>query len=179
MATIQLVKPTKEHEAAMLDYLQEHRSLGEHVLHGASLFEKMESYDAWLQHLSDLSDESTVGENWVQATTFLAVEENDQRVVGILDVRHYLNEVLLNYGGHIGYGVRPSERRKGYASQILYLALDYCKTLNLEKVMVACEKSNLASAKTIQKNGGLLTREFIHSDGKAVQIYWITLTNKN
>jgi len=82
---------------------------------------------------------------------------------------------LLNSYGHIGYGVRPSERRKGYATQMLALALEKCRTLNIEKVLVSCDKDNIGSAKTIMKNGGTLFNEYTEDDGNITQQYWITL----
>ncbi|MFQ7234951.1 MAG: GNAT family N-acetyltransferase, partial [Enterococcus hulanensis] len=116
--------------------------------------------------------------DWVVSTTLLAIRKKDQKIIGTIDIRHELNEFLLEFGGHIGFGVRPSERGKGYASEMLRLGLDYCKILGLEKVMVACYKENIASARTIRKNGGVLEREFSHDDGKEVQVYWINLSDK-
>ncbi len=102
-----------------------------------------------------------------------AVRERDGLIVGIVDIRHTLNQLLREYGGHIGYGVRPSQRNKGYATEILYQALGYCRTIGLNRLMLACYKENEASRRTILKGGGVLEREFIHTDGKEVQVYWI------
>jgi len=178
METIKLVQPQKHHEAAVQEYIQEHFSFGEDSLHGSSLLTEMESYSAWLRHLTKQSDKATVPSDWVVSTTLLAIRESDQKIVGTINIRHELNEFLLEFGGHIGFGVRPSERGKGYASEMLRLGLNYCNMLGLEKVMVACYKENLASARTILKNGGVLEREFIYDDGKEVQVYWINLSDK-
>lgn len=175
MGDIILVKPAKQHEAAALDYMQEHFSVGEHDLHGTSLLEKMNTYDDWLQHLDRQSSADTVSTGWVVSSTLFAVDKTRDRLIGVVDIRHELNDFLANYGGHIGYGVRPSERRKGYATEILRLGLEFCKSINLKKVMLACYKDNVASCKTIAKNGGVLESEHPHSDGKTIQIYWITL----
>ena len=91
------------------------------------------------------------------------------------NIRHYLNDYLLNYGGHIGDGIRPSERGKGYATEMIRLSLSECKKLGLDKVLMVCNKSNIASAKTIIKNGGILENEFTTEDGKTYQRYWIYL----
>ena len=163
MEKISLIPPQKNHEAAVLEYMQEHFSLGEDSLHGSSLLTEMESYSDWLTHLIKQSSKTTVTPDWVVATTLLAVREKDQKIIGT---------------GHIGFGVRPTERGNGYATEMLRLGLEYCKMLGLEKVMVACYEENVPSARTIQKNGGVLEKTFVHEDGQIVQIYWIDLTDK-
>ena len=175
MDVIELVRPGPEHERAAAEYLEEHFAAGERDLHGASLLEKQASYGDWLAFLDKTSDSRTAGPDWVPASTFFAVRQNDGRVVGVINVRHELNAFLRSYGGHIGYGVRPSERRKGYAGEMLRQALEYCRTLGLQEVMLSCDKDNLASAATIRSNGGELEKEFVHTDGKIVQVYWIRI----
>lgn len=94
----------------------------------------------------------------------------------MIDIRHRLNEFLLNFGGNIGYSVRKSERRKGYATEMLKLALKKCIELNIKKVLITCNKDNIGSAKTIISNGGILENEiFDPDDNKMTQRYWITL----
>jgi predicted acetyltransferase len=170
-----LITPAKIHEQAALEYRQEYFDKGELHLHGSSLFDSTESYDIWLEHIKANANPDTVQDGWVVSNTFFAIRESDSRIVGMVDIRHSLNDFLRSYGGHIGYGVRPSERNKGYATQILMQSLDYCHQLGLEKVMLACEKENTASRKTITKCGGVLEKEFQHSDGKIVQVFWIIL----
>ncbi|HBP25488.1 MAG TPA: GNAT family N-acetyltransferase [Acholeplasmatales bacterium] len=92
----------------------------------------------------------------------------------MIDIRHRLNDYLFRLGGNIGYSVRKSERRKGYAKAMLGLALEKCRKLGLERVLVTCYKDNLASAKTILANGGVLENEIVESTG-ITQRYWITL----
>jgi len=94
--------------------------------------------------------------------------------VGAVNIRHYLNEVLLQKGGHIGDGVRPSERRKGIATRMISLALDECKKLCIDRVLMVCNKDNIGSAKSIMNNGGILENEIV-SDGTVLQRYWIDL----
>lgn len=100
-----------------------------------------------------------------------------------------MNDFLKSYGGHIGFGIRPTERRKGYGSIILRKALDFCREISLQRVMLACYKDNVASRKTIERCWGILEKEFaltelknfpfeiVGLDDKTVQIYWITLKN--
>ena len=100
---------------------------------------------------------------------------DDDRIVGTLSIRHNLNtEMLSKYGGHIGYGVRPSERKKGYATTLLNLALEKCRELGLDRVMVSCLESNIGSAKTIENNCGEL-EEYVEDDGKVFKKYWINV----
>ncbi len=158
-----------------MDYKNEHERYGEMQLHGGALLEQMD-YSAWLCQIEENSNPDTVHTGWVVADTFFAIRAADQRIIGMVDIRHTLNAFLAAYGGHIGYGVRPSERQKGYAKEILRLALQYAKqSVGLNRVMVACYRDNEASWRTILKNGGKLDHEFIHTDGKTVQVYWIEL----
>ena len=79
--------------------------------------------------------------------------------------------------GHIGDGIRPSERKKGYATEMVRLALIECKKLGIERVLMICDKENIGSAKSIIKNGGVLENEFVNSDGNTIQRYWINITD--
>ena len=111
------------------------------------------------------------------AASFLFAVDNDE-IVGRVSIRHSLNDFLFNYGGHIGYAVRPQFRKKGYATEILRQALEYCRGLGLEKVLVTCNDSNEPSAKTIEKCGGKLENkviEQIESGERLVRRYWIDL----
>ncbi|MDF2479475.1 MAG: hypothetical protein K0S24_4958 [Sphingobacterium sp.] len=88
----------------------------------------------------------------------------------------FLNNVFLTqYGGHIGYAVRPSERKKGYAIKMLTMALEYAKSLGLQKVMLGCYSNNVASIKTITKCGGVLTKSKPYADGTPMNVYWVSL----
>lgn len=109
----------------------------------------------------------------VPHSTFFCLDERRNIIVGAVNIRHYLNEHLLLHGGHIGDGIRPSERRKGYAVQMIGLALEECKNGN-QKVLMVCDKDNIGSAKSIIKNGGILENEQIEN-GKTEQRYWIDL----
>lgn len=110
----------------------------------------------------------------VPDSTFFCLDEERNIIVGAVNIRHYLNESLLLDGGHIGDGVRPSERRKGIATKMIALALDECRKLGIEKVLVVCDKDNIGSAKSIQNNGGIMENE-IEVDGVIEQRYWIEL----
>ena len=110
----------------------------------------------------------------VEDSTFFALDVERNKMVGAINIRHKLNDYLLNYGGHIGDGVRPSERKKGYATKIIGLALKECQKLNIDKVLLVCDKDNIGSAKSIKNNGAILENEIV-KDGKTVQRYWIEI----
>lgn len=110
----------------------------------------------------------------VPDSTFFCLDEERNIVVGAVNIRHYLNDALLLNGGHIGDGVRPSERRKGIATKMISLALDECRKLGIQKVLMVCDKENIGSAKSIKNNGGVLENEIV-VDGVVEQRYWIEL----
>ena len=177
MEEIILVKPTKEYEEQAIEYKQEYFNNGNKGIHAAARWDKLDNYDEWLNLLKEHSSFETIKDNWTVHTTFFGIRKNDNKIIGMIDIRHDLtNDFLRNYAGHIGYSVRPSERKKGYATQMLNKALDFCKNeLKLEKVMVNCNKENESSRKTILKAGGVLEKENITEDGENILIHWIKL----
>ncbi|MCL1918299.1 MAG: GNAT family N-acetyltransferase [Peptococcaceae bacterium] len=176
MDTIKLVVPYKELEEEALAYRSEHFDCGETVIHGSSLFDEIDSYEDWLQHIKRNSCEETVPRSWVVSSVFFGVRARDQKIIGVIDLRHKLNAFLKRYGGHIGYAVRPSERGKGYATEMLRLMLEYCRNLGMDKAMICCYKDNLPSIRTLEKHGGILEKETTFTDGKPILVYWIKLT---
>ena len=128
-------------------------------------------FDYYLEHL-ELKE---AAEGLVPDSVFFLLDESRDRLLGAINIRHYLNDSLLKEGGHIGDGIRPSERRKGYATEMIRLALIECKKLGIDKVLMTCDKENIASDKSIIKNGGILENEFVNSDGKVEQRYWISI----
>ncbi len=112
-------------------------------------------------------------EGFVPASTFWLVDDSDQ-IVAVSHLRHELTDFLLTFGGHIGFGVRPSARRKGYATKILGQTLLEAKKLAIRKVLVTCDKANTGSVKAITKNGGVLdAEEYMEEHACVVQRYWI------
>lgn len=173
MEKICLVKPRAEHQKEAEAFKEEFFAHGETVINGSALFDQMD-YEAWLAHVTQAIDHAPA--DWVPATTLFAVREGDGRIVGVIDIRHHLKQPFLaQFGGHIGYAVRPSERRQGYAAEMLRQALDQAKHIGLTKVMLGCFADNIASIKTIEKCGGQLTAIKPYNDGQLVHIYWITL----
>lgn len=111
-----------------------------------------------------------------QEKLFLLIRKNDNKIVGTINIRWNFSEDMLKFGGHIGYGIRPTERRKGYNKIQLYLVLLEAQKLNLDKVMLDCSVDNLGSDKTIKALGGILERcELDESDNTMTNVYWINV----
>ena len=169
---MKLVFPTIEMKQAALNYRQEHFNCGEEHIHGSAGFNTAKTYEDWLkQRIDDLTLKDHP--RFVAATAYFAMV--DSEIVGTIQIRHELNDHLRHDGGHIGYGVRPSVRRKGYATQMLALALEKCRKLGIDKVLLTCSKDNIGSAKTIINNGGVLDSEYADSSGNISQRYWISI----
>jgi ribosomal-protein-serine acetyltransferase len=169
--TLALVTPTAEHEEQAMEYKREHDEHGEHHIHGSSGFYHAENYGEWLEKV--IAGEHIIYDDLVRCSTYFAVV--DGKIVGTISVRHKLNDSLLKNGGHIGYGVRPTERRKGYASKMLILALAKCNELGIEKALVTCDKNNIASRQTILTKGGVMENEIMDEEGNMMQRYWINI----
>lgn len=170
---IKLVRPTIELKSKALDYRQEHFDNNELIINGSELFDKINSYEEWLEKVNNNSKVETVDPSWVLTDTFFAIREDDDKIIGIIDLRHTLNEFLKNFGNS-GYSVRPSERRKGYATEMLRLLLEYAKECGFKELHLSVERNNISSIKTIKKNGGKLERSF-EFEGELADSYLIKL----
>ena len=169
---IHLREPDEGDREQVMAYREEFLTIGSRM-DGTSALDKYDDFDAWLADLHRLKDPATTPAALVPATEYLALDEHEH-LVGMTNLRHRLNDYLLTYGGHIGYSVRPSERQNGYATQMLRLTLEKAKERGIEKVRICCDHYNVASAKTIRANGGVLEDEqFDSSDGTLTQRYWI------
>ncbi|MTI71381.1 MAG: GNAT family N-acetyltransferase [Firmicutes bacterium] len=173
MKKIKLVAPSLEHKYLIMDYKREFIE-NEDSMDGTASLRNTETYEEWYQLILDNSCEETVKKDLVPASTYLGISVKDGRLIGMIDIRHRLNDFLFNYGGHIGYSIRKSERQKGYATEMLSLALRKCSNLGMDRVLITCDKKNIASAKTIIKNGGELENEVLE-ENEITQRYWIKL----
>lgn len=173
--SLKLIKLTKEYESALAEMIDEWKEDQEinHTNHSPWAIFKNDyhDFDYYLENLEIKSE----GAGKVPDSVFFLLDEDRNRLLGAVDIRHYLNEYLLREGGHIGDGIRPSERRKGYATEMIRLALIECKKFGMNKVLITCDRDNIGSAKSIINNGGILENEFVNSDGEIEQRYWITL----
>lgn len=143
---------------------------------GCGGLEDTESFKDWMNFEKRLKAKY---KNYAPSHIYLAVRKEDDRLVGIIDYRSPLTEFLMKYGGNIGYSVRPSERGNGYAAEMLRLILSICRDAGEEKILVTCDKDNVASRKSIIKNGGVLENEIydVSDQNKCViiQRFWIRL----
>ena len=169
---LHLRQPTESDREQVMSYREEFLAIDSR-LHGTCALDKYDDFDAWLTNVHNYSAPETAPTGKVPSTQYLALDENEH-LVGMVNLRHYLNDYLLEFGGHIGYSIRPSDRKNGYAIQLLKLALEEAKTLGIDRVRIACDRYNIASAKTIQANGGILDGELYDAqDGSITQRYWI------
>lgn len=171
--------PSLERKNEIIEYLDEFVKYGSDINGSGSLDKIYDGYtfEEVLDRCLKMEDEEyakSVGR--CQGRTFLLIRENDNKIVGTINVRWNLNEVMLRFGGHIGYGIRPTERRKGYNKINLYLGMLEAKKVGLEKVMLDCDVNNLGSDKTLKAFGGKLERTEIHpSDGILTNVYWFNV----
>ena len=173
MDKIILVKPNLSYADEIIKYKEE--SLAESpIINGSAGLDRFSSIEIWFEELKKRSCEDTVPKGLVPSSTYLAVREKDNYIVGMIDIRHYLNEYLTQVGGHIGYGVRKTERNKGYAKQMLKLALEKCKELKIKKVLITCDEDNIASEKVILSVNAKL-EDIRNVDGENKKRFWIDL----
>ncbi|MTT30925.1 GNAT family N-acetyltransferase [Terrilactibacillus sp. BCM23-1] len=166
-----LVKPTVEYEKEYLDFYHEWKQSGETMI--PWVIEKDPSdFPRMVQSLLDSEKGIGLPDSWVPDSTYWLMDVN-HRILGVSNIRHRLTEQLLNCGGHIGYGIRPTERRKGFATKLLNLSIEKAKQLGIDRILVVCDASNLGSKKIILKNGGVEDFDFVEEDGNVVKRYWI------
>lgn len=167
---LRLIKASENYERQIKDMLEEWYATGEKIVPYA--IRRLDYHD--FKYYIDNLEVKNPPENYVTDSTFVCIDDDRDIVVGAVNIRHYLNEQLLFDGGHIGDGVRPSERGKGIGTQMISLALEECKKLGIYHVLMVCDKDNIASAKSIINNGGVLENE-PEVDGVIQQRYWIDL----
>jgi predicted acetyltransferase len=173
MLDVYLISPTIELKTQYLSFYQEWKESGEEMVPWV-ISKDPSNFIGMLQSLTDAEKGENLPEQWVPDSTFWLVNK-DKKVLGAVNIRHGLTEALMKNGGHIGYGIRPTERRKGYATKLLALALEKAKVLGIRKALVVCDQSNIGSEKTIINNGGIPDTDFIEPNGNIVKRYWIEL----
>lgn len=172
---VKLIKLTKEYDSQLSEMIDEWK-LDHEMNHTnrspwAIFKNDYRDFDYYLDNLEIKEPQ----EGKVPDSVFFLLDTERNILLGAVNIRHSLNDYLLQHAGHIGDGIRPSERRKGYATEMIRLALIECKKLGIDKVLMVCDKSNVASARTILKNGGVLENEFVDDSGSIQQRYWIEL----
>ena len=174
MSNLVLIKPNEDYLDEIRNYRQEFFDYGG-ISAGNSGLLNAKNIETWIEHCRLMENKETVpNPDWVEAEQYMLVYKDKNRVLGMINFRHYLNEFLIQAGGHIGYEIRPSERGKGYAKAMLSLCIKKCREYDLDKVLVTCDDYNEASKRTILACGGVF--DGITKEGnKSVERYWITL----
>ena len=173
--------PTIEYKEKAIDYINEFHEHSSKVNGSGGLdrYLQTSTYEEWLKKIRTEIDIANIESTKVPSLTYFYVREEDDRIVGMINIRLALNDFLRNEGGHIGYSIRPTQRRKHYATEMLKEALKVCKAIGIENVIVSCDKSNIASAGVIKNCGGEMDSEFYSETfGEVIQRYVIRLTDK-
>ena len=173
-----LEKPSIERKEEALEYLEEHVKYASDLNGTGGMDKCLEgmSYEDWLIRLDNMRDEEYAKSiNRCPGETFFLIRKDDNKLIGMLNIRHKLTEAMLEFAGHIGYGIRPTERQKGYNKINLYLGLIKAhEDFGLDRVMLGCAADNLGSDKTIKALGGVLEKSEIDPmDGELTNVYWI------
>lgn len=165
---LKLVKLSAAYKKQLFDLLDEWYATGEKIVPYAIRKADYHDFDRYVSAIEGPGD----GGETVPDSTFFCLDVERNIFVGAVNIRHSLNACLLLYGRHIGDGVRPSERRKGIATQMIALALKECRKLGIRRVLMVCDKENIGSAKSILNNGGVLENEVV-VNGVTQQRYWL------
>jgi predicted acetyltransferase len=170
--TIELVRPSVRYRESYMRAAEEFPP-GEDSL----IFEREHAtrdFDGFVRSVKAWSAGRDLPRGWVASSTFWLVEDGEY--IGSINIRHELNDWLLRYGGHIGYAIRPSRRRRGYGTLMCRLALDEARALGLKRVLITCDADNVGSRKIIEANGGVLENEVAQPDRDVPKLrYWIDL----
>ncbi|WP_026511322.1 GNAT family N-acetyltransferase [Butyrivibrio sp. LC3010] len=175
---MKLVFPTLVYKDKAIEYINEFYEYGSEINGSGALdwFLKESTYEKWLDRLIGAMDIANLQETKVPGLTYFYVRETDNRIIGMINIRLALNDFLRKEGGHIGYSVRPTERRNGYGTDMLTEGLKVCNKIGIREVLVSCDKENLASVGVIKNCGGLLKEEFYSQTyDEMLQMYVIKL----
>ena len=167
---MKLVKLERKYRRHLEEMMEEWYTSGENIVPYTIHRLDYRDFEYYMANL-DFKEEAM---GFVPDSTLFCLDEERDEFVGAVNIRHYLNERLLLDGGHIGDGVRPSRRREGIATSMIGMALEECRKLGIDRVLMVCDKENIGSARSIQKNGGILENE-VEVDGRMQQRYWIDL----
>lgn len=167
------IQPNLQHREQVIEFRREFNAVFP-ALHGAN---ELNSFTdggivGWFNYLN-----TPAGTQWfeyqkVEDSTYLAIK--NEKVVGIMNLRHQLNDFLLAYGGHLGYSTHPHFQGQGMATQMVAFAKERFKALGLTQILITCERGNLASQRVILKSGGKLENCLNHN-GKIIERYWVAL----
>ena len=157
--------PSIERKDDAIEYINEHYEYESDINGSGGLDRYIDNYEGWLEKLEE-DYKRIPNEERVPARTYFLVRESDNRIVGMINIRTVLNKRLSKFGGHIGYGIRPTERRKGYTKVNLYLGLKVCDEYGIETVFMDADLDNPASWRTMEALGGVRIKEYYNEEEK-------------
>ena len=174
---LKLIKPNKKYFSQYKDMMDEWNMEGSRIApwplhlkyHTEELFEEM------LNRVQEVEEGNNLGE-FASSTTYWLYDDGNNKLIGASNLRHYLTEEGLKLWGHIGYGIRPTERKKGLATKLLKLTMQEAKKMNIDKVLLGAYVGNIGSWKVIEKCGGQFEKIIIEDEtGLSVKRYWINI----
>lgn len=172
-----LVIPSMVYKEKAIKYIEEHNEYKSAINGDGMLHYYLNDYEGWLEVL-ERERNIVADENQVPTETFFLVRANDDKIIGMVNIRLKLNERVRNSYGSIGYGIRPTERRKGYNKINLYLTLLKCKEMGIRDVILSCKKDNIGSSKTMLALGANFNREVYNETSKElIQFYTINVND--
>ncbi|TCI57614.1 GNAT family N-acetyltransferase [Exiguobacterium sp. SH1S21] len=167
---LRLVKTSVEQQDQVLALLSEWKEDGSNIV-PTTINKDTSDFDAYVKRLLDAEDREKIEDGWVPSTTYWLTDGDE--LLGAANIRHELNAHLLNFGGHIGYGIKPSARGRGLATEQLRLALEKAKELGIERALITCDRENVASRQVILNNGGVADTPYTEEGGNVVERFWI------
>ena len=170
---ILLEYPNLQRKEEAIEFIEEFKKYNSKIFGTGNLDKMYLEYENWLEYTNSNLSKDTIKTNHEPSITYFVIREVDNKIVGMTNIRFSLNDYLLKEGGHIGYCVRPKERQKGCAKEILRLGLFELAKRNVKEVLLTCNKDNIGSSKTILSNGGIKENEVISKDNDIVERYWI------
>ncbi len=178
MQDVELIAPRADLEASHQSFVEEFRANGDEPVPWV-IEERYTSFTEYVDKLNAAAKGLGLPTGWVAHSTYWLVDSH-REIVAVSNLRHALTDYLLRWGGHIGYGVRPAMRRKGYATEVLRQTLCRAKALGLRKIRLTCDKENVASARTILRNGGRFDEEeYMPEQHRIVARYWVSLDERS
>jgi predicted acetyltransferase len=166
---MELITPSFDYRDNYLSYIRE---LGSEERYPFPLDFEHHNFPALLEKINSYALGENIPEHMVPSTTLWFVDKGE--LIGVTNLRHYLNKKIAHCGGHIGLGIRPSYRRKALGNLLMQLSIEHLFKRGIEQVHIHCYKENTASAKMIINNNGKLDSE-INEDGKIIQRYVVQL----
>ena len=167
---VKLIFPSEKNKEDVLDFYREIEMAGSECIGKRN----SNHYEAWLEEMRNRQAGTNLPEAYVRENFYLCYDE--EKLIGVYSLKFELTDYLLHFGGHIGYAVRPSQRKKGYATAILAKGLQKAKELGFFRVLCICDEDNIASEKTILKNGGVFENAlFDPEEDVKVKRFWIEL----